>query len=376
MKTKDSKLKPRAPNNEELELLVITEGLKKDATPTELLKATRALAQYGFVPKGILKAKRKTGPKSKSSINKTEDEIWVRLEWIRLILPPHARVLPRDKLLSLIVGMLEKFNTVLLISNEQMGEIRKYGNVNAHSCAVSEIRKYFDDGGAIAGLKGGAIPSESKLMSWFKNLSALSGQIDDLKEFEWSQEKEWSSFVDIEACKSMDQNDAYNAIGWALEWNTDEMSVEECESQIHELESNKPSESGDTWTWESQINSLKFRVSQKRLRRKLSRNELLGASIGMLLHMRNLFYSSTMVEVNQDLIDFRNFIRCVSFAYDPSSCPLFPSSLGKLDQIFSNTEKRQLRTPFYPIFDEERDMDLPVIPSDGTDVRIEIKAEK
>ena len=337
---------------------ILLTGFQEYYTPTERKNAEVVLKRIGY--QKIMKGPAwKQKPGRKKSPNETEDEIHIRIEFLRLVLGDAAKELSKNKLLSTVAELLnlykEQCSTGLYLTQVERARMQ---NIAGNS------------GDAVAQMSGYPAlrpelpipwveedPTEFELTLWFAHLEkAQSKSCNDI----------WTDMVDeaiSQPASKLDENQLYEAIRVQLGQSHEGRSVAECKEQIENLKRKRLRKPSAVAEMTSKIGSLETEIWIDELYdQNISRNKTLWAATAGLLNMRNVLDLCRFVRVDTEIERLYSFIRCCCYRMDPRQ---IPAVLAELDTLFLEAISRQGHSPFAPLFNEEMDPSPAWIPKDG-----------
>ena len=315
------------------DLTYIEEGFKSGAEDGELEKAEKVLKRLGYEKLSSRPpAKRKPGPKPDT--NPTEDEIRIRIEFLRLVLGDAAKDLSMAHLLSTLLELLNTFkeqcSTGLYLTQAERMEILQL----KEDCADVELES------ALSHLAAAAAAEASVQMSWHDMVEKA---------------------IAVPALK-LGEMQIYAAIQVPLGLALDGPPVADLEAEIEKLQQKRPRKPEAIEERDAKLRSLENQKWSSGLYDSTSRNETLRAAIARLFQIRAVLDSCRLVHVDSEMEQLNEFVRSVSHAADPGD---ITEAHGKLDALFLGAAKRQGVSPFAQLFNEEMEFGPPQIPEDG-----------
>lgn len=345
------------PTLDESEWTKVQEGLALGAQIVDKVEARKLLKKIGFEHKPA--SSRKRGPKPKKSTNQTEEDIRIKIEFLRLVLGEAAKDLTVPQLLSALLELMnlykEECSTGLYLTNVERARMQMIaGNSGA---AVAQMSGYPALLPELPVPWGEDDPTESELTLWLAHLEKAQSK---------SCISNWGDMVDEAISRiapSMDEHQLYAAIQVQLGIAINEQPVTECEAKIEELKRKRPRKPSAIAARDSKISSLENDIWIDELHdQKISTNKTLWAAIAGLLNIRNILDSCWFVRVDNEIERLYAFIRCCCYRRDPRN---IPKVFVDLETLFLEAISRQGHSPFVPLFMEELDPGPQLNPEDG-----------
>jgi hypothetical protein len=310
------------------DLLKLEEGFKSGAEAEELKIAEAVLKRLGYEKISARPpAKRKTGPKP--GTNPTEDEIRIRIEFLRLVLGDDAKDLSVVHLLSSLLELLKTYNAhcstgLYLTQAERRVEIHQL----KEDCTEADLTHL-------------ASAAEASVLTPWQDMVETAIAVPGLNRGEMQ---------------------IYSAIRVPLALALDELPAGDLKVQIEKSPQKSPRKPEDVVETDPQILLLESQKWSNGLYASTSRNETLRAAIARLFEMRAVLDTCRLVNVDSEIQQLYEFVRSVSHASDPGD---ISEVLGKLDALFLGAAKRQGVSPFSQLFNEEMKFGPSRIPEDG-----------
>ncbi|MEI8285455.1 MAG: hypothetical protein WCG52_10755 [bacterium] len=335
---------------------ILIDGFKSGYAPNERKIAEAVLTRIGY--QKIMKGPAwKQKPGRKTPTNPTEDEIHVRIEFLRLVLGDAAKKLSELHLLSALAKLLENYGTQcskgIYLTQIEIGRIQFLErNIGDLVTQMSDLLR----------------PAEMPCLRerYLPTVADLKNLLADLAESaEASTQTTWDGMFKeaIEKSASKTKNDrTYTAIRVQLGLAIEGPSAAEIETQIANLEKRRSKNPSAIAERNSKIQSLKTEKRIRELHQERSKNETLRMAISTLFCIRNVFDTCRFVHVDSGTELLYEFLHRRAHGMDPMD---IPPALGELEALFLGAISRQGHSPFVPLFNEEMDPGPAWIPEDG-----------
>ena len=339
---------------------ILKEGFCIESNHIQSKNAERILKKFGYEKVSSRPpTKRRPGPKPKNSARLTEDEIHIRIEFLRLMLGEAAKDLSTTHLLSAVLGLLrlyqEKCSTGLYLSSADRWIIHNL-NKNCDG-SVAQMRDF-----------SSVVPEGLPMLvenNIFTNLEPETWLSHLAESAEESIQTPWADMVEeaiSQPASKLDENQLYEAIRLQLGLSIEGRSVAECEQMIENLKKKRPRKKSAKAERDSKIRLLENEIWVTKLHVKRSRNDVLRMAIPALFGIRNVLDLCRWAGVDTEIERLYTF---VCFVVRGSDLNALPETLRQLDTLFPETLNRQGVSPFPALFNEEMDPAPPLIPADG-----------
>lgn len=344
----------------ELDLDILKQGFRVNPTPSQSRQVEEVLKKFGYERISARPpTKNRPGRKRKDSINPTENEIHIRIEFLRLVLGDAAKKLSEARLLSAVVELLslykEQCSAGLYLTQVERARMQNIAGNSGD--AVAQMSGYPALRPELPVSWGEEDPTESELTLWLAHLAKAETK---------SSKDAWAGMVDeaiSQPASELDENQLYAAIRVQLGLSHEGRSGAECKEQIENLKRKRPRNQSAIAERDSKIGSLETDIWIDELHdQNISRNKTLWSATAGLLNMRNVVDSCWFVRVDSEIEHLYAFIRCCSYRMDLRQ---IPTVLAELETLFLEAVNRQGRSPFVSLFNEEIDPGPAWVPEDG-----------
>ena len=315
--------------------------------------------------------KRKPGPKP--GLNPTEEEIRIKLGFLRLVLGDEAKELSENQLLSTLLELLNLYKEIcsegLYLTKVERARMQIIAGNSGDAVAqmfrfraLLELLELLElqelpELPELPVPWGEDDPTECELTLWLDHLEKAQSK---------SCNSIWADMVDEAISRiapSMDENQLYAAIRVQLGHELEEPSKTILDVQIKKLLSYDKSNPHAAKERESLLREVENDIWIDELHdQKISTKKTLWSATAGLLNMRNILDSCRFVRVDAEIERLYAFIRCCCYRRDPRN---IPPVLAELETLFLEAISRQGHSPFVPLFMEELDPGTPLTPEDG-----------
>ena len=341
-----------------LEWETLEHGFRFRADHIKSKAAEEVLKKFGYEKVSARPpAKRKPGPKPKHTANPTEDEIRIRIEFLRLVLGDAAKKLSEAHLLAAIAKLLKIFvdrcSEGIYFTQIERARIQllEKQSVNVGPEISDFLRPEDESGYTIRNL-----PTETELESMVFRFAKIA---------RYSTQTAWAGMVKqaIDGYESKtEDNSIYATIRVHLGLAIEGPSVAEIEAQIAKLKKKRPRTLDARADKYLELKSLGVEKWRRELHRERSKNDTLRMAISKLFRIRDILDNCQFVMVDWETKSLYEFLH--RNAYE-GNFSVSPPTLGELEDLFNAATSRQGHSPFVPLFNEEMDPGPAWLPEDG-----------